>query len=80
MAYGYDDARYTHKQNLEAWHRAVHGQVTVVQYYGDNFSEPWVMPPFALAIQRRPPVPPEPRHRGRLFPDLSARLLVERTV
>lgn len=51
MAYGYDDARYEHKKNLEAWHQAVHGQVTVVQYYGDNFSEPWVMPPFAIAIQ-----------------------------
>jgi hypothetical protein len=51
MAYGYDDARYTHKKNLEAWHKAVRGQVTVVQYYSDNFSEPWVMPPFALAIQ-----------------------------
>jgi hypothetical protein len=51
MAYGYGDARYEHKKNLEAWHKAVHGQVTVVQYYSDNFSEPWVMPPFALAIQ-----------------------------
>lgn len=51
MAYGYDDARYEHKQNLEAWHQAVHGQVTVVQYYSDNFSEPWVMSPFAIAIQ-----------------------------
>ena len=51
MAYGYDDARYEHKKNLEAWHKAVHGQVTVVQYYSDNFSEPWVMPPFAIAIQ-----------------------------
>jgi hypothetical protein len=51
MAYGYDDARYTHKQNLEAWHKAVRGQVTVVQYYSDNFSEPWVMPPFAIAIR-----------------------------
>lgn len=51
MAYGYDDARYEHKKNLEAWHAAVHGQVTAVQYYSDNFSEPWVMPPFALAIR-----------------------------
>ena len=32
MAYGYDDARYEHKKNLEAWRKAVGGQVTVVQY------------------------------------------------
>jgi hypothetical protein len=50
MGYGYDDPRYDHKKNLEAWKAAAHGGVTVVQYYSDNFAEPWVMPPFAQAI------------------------------
>jgi hypothetical protein len=51
MAYGYGDPRYGHKKNLEAWQEAVGGRVTVVQYYSDNFSEPWVMPPFAIAVR-----------------------------
>lgn len=50
MAFGYDDPRYDRK-NLEAWQKAAPGGMTIVQYYGDNFAEPWVMPPFALAIQ-----------------------------
>jgi len=51
MAYGYDDARYDHRKNLEAWHAAAPGGLTVVQYYSDNFAEPWVPPPFATAIK-----------------------------
>lgn len=51
MAAGYDDPRYDHKKNLEAWQKAAPGGVTVVQYYSDNFAEPWIMPPFAQAIQ-----------------------------
>jgi len=51
MAYGYDDPRYERKKNLEAWRKAAPGGVTVIQYYSDNFAEPWVMSPFAIAIQ-----------------------------
>lgn len=50
MAYGYDDPRYERKTNLEAWRKSAPGGLTVVQYYSDNFAEPWVMPPFAKAI------------------------------
>jgi len=46
----YDDPRYD-KTNLELWHQAAPGGLTVGQYYGDNFCEPWIMPPFALAIE-----------------------------
>ena len=46
----YDDARYD-KTNFELWQQAARGGMTVGQYYGDNFSEPWILPPFALAIQ-----------------------------
>ena len=46
----YDDARYD-KTDFELWQQAARGGMTVGQYYGDNFCEPWIMPPFALAIQ-----------------------------
>jgi hypothetical protein len=48
---GYDDPRYDRKANLEAWRGAALGGLTLCQYYSDNFSEPWVMPPFTLAIE-----------------------------
>jgi hypothetical protein len=48
---GYDDERYDRKANLEAWHKASPGGITICQYYTDNFAEPWVLPPFALALQ-----------------------------
>ena len=51
MAFGYDDPRYDRRQNLEAWHAAAPGGVTIVQYYSDNFCQPWVMQPFARAIE-----------------------------
>ena len=51
MGFGYDDARYDRKKNLEAWQGAARGGMTIVQYYSDNFAEPWVMPPFATAIR-----------------------------
>ncbi len=46
----YDDPRYD-KTNLEGWRQAARGGLTVCQYYGDNFCQPWIMPPFAMAIQ-----------------------------
>lgn len=49
--YGYDDVRYDRKANLETWRMAAPAGITICQYYSDNFSEPWIMPPFALAIQ-----------------------------
>lgn len=49
--YGYDDGRYAWKDNLETWRKAAPAGITVCQYYCDNFSEPWILPPFALAIQ-----------------------------
>lgn len=51
MAFGYDDPRYERKSNLQAWRKAAPGGVMVSQYYSDNFAEPWVMSPFAIAIQ-----------------------------
>jgi hypothetical protein len=50
LGYGYDDARYD-KQNLEAWHQAARGGLTVCNYYSDNFAEPWVMSPWTIAIE-----------------------------
>jgi hypothetical protein len=47
----YGDPRYGRRTNLEAWQQAARGGLTVCQYYCDNFSEPWISPPFALAIQ-----------------------------
>lgn len=49
-AVGYDDAKYD-RTNLEAWHRAARGGLTVCNYYSDNFSEPWVMQPFTVAME-----------------------------
>jgi hypothetical protein len=48
--FGYDDPRYD-KKNLETWRKAAGGGLTLFQYYSDNFAEPWIMPPFAIAIQ-----------------------------
>jgi hypothetical protein len=47
----YEDDRYGLKPNLEKWRKAVHNQITICQYYTDNFAEPWVMAPFALSIE-----------------------------
>lgn len=47
---GYDDPRYN-AQNLEAWRAAAGKNLTVCQYYGDNFSQPWIMGPFTTAIE-----------------------------
>lgn len=47
---GYSDPRYN-KDNLEKWRKAAKGGMTIVQYYTDNFSEPWVMGPFTLAME-----------------------------
>jgi hypothetical protein len=51
MAFGYGDPRYERKKNLEAWHRFAPAGMTVTQYYSDNFAEPWIMSPFAAAIE-----------------------------
>lgn len=48
---GYDDPKYDRKANLESWQKAAQGGLTVCQYYTDNFAEPWVLPPFAIAIE-----------------------------
>lgn len=47
--YGYDDSRYN-KDNLEQWRKAAISGMTIVQYYTDNFAEPWVMGPFTTAM------------------------------
>ncbi len=51
LGFGYDDARYDRRKNLEDWQKVAPGGMTIVQYYSDNFAEPWVMPPFAGAIR-----------------------------
>lgn len=48
--YGYDDPRYDRKENLTLWKKACKGGVTITQYYTDNFAEPWILPPFTIAI------------------------------
>jgi hypothetical protein len=48
---GYDDPRYGWRDKLDKWRVAAHGQITVCQYYTDNFCQPWVMSPFALAVE-----------------------------
>ena len=48
---GYDDDSYGLKPNLEKWRKAVHNQISICQYYTDNFAEPWVMAPFTIAIE-----------------------------
>jgi hypothetical protein len=47
----YDNPSYGERKNLELWQQAARGGLTVCQYYGDNFCEPWIMPPFAMAIE-----------------------------
>jgi hypothetical protein len=47
--FGYDDPRYN-KSNLESWHKAAPAGMTICQYYCDNFSEPWILPPFSIAM------------------------------
>ena len=47
----YDDDKYPLKPNLEKWRKAVHNQITICQYYTDNFAEPWVMAPFTFAME-----------------------------
>ena len=47
---GYDDPAYGRRGNLEAWRKAAPGGLTVCQYYADNFSEPWILPPFTAAL------------------------------
>ncbi len=47
----YDDDKYPLKPNLEKWRKAVHNQISICQYYTDNFAEPWVMAPFAFAME-----------------------------
>ncbi len=49
-AWGYDDPRYDRKDNLAQWRKACKGGITITQYYTDNFAEPWILPPFTLAI------------------------------
>lgn len=48
---GYDDDRYPVKPQLEKWRKAAKGGLTICQYYTDNFAEPWVMAPFAIALE-----------------------------
>ena len=48
---GYDDEHYDMKPNLEKWRHAVGNHIDLCQYYTDNFSEPWVMAPFTVAME-----------------------------
>ena len=47
---GYDDPRYDRKDNLAQWRSVSKAGITIGQYYTDNFAEPWVMPPFTVAM------------------------------
>ncbi|MDB6026934.1 MAG: hypothetical protein JWM68_3157 [Verrucomicrobiales bacterium] len=47
---GYDDPKYD-RRNLDNWRKAAKGGLTICQYYTDNFAEPWVMGPFAIAME-----------------------------
>lgn len=49
--FGYDTDTSDRKQNLERWRQAARGGITLCQYYTDNFAEPWVMAPFAIAME-----------------------------
>jgi hypothetical protein len=46
---GYADPKYN-AANLEAWRAVAGDRLTICQYYGDTFSQPWVMGPFTRAI------------------------------
>ena len=46
---GYSDPRYD-ATSLEAWRAVAGGRLSICQYYGDTFSQPWVMGPFTRAI------------------------------
>ncbi len=50
-AWGYDDPRYDRRDNLRIWREASRGGITICQYYTDNFAEPWILPPFAIALE-----------------------------
>jgi hypothetical protein len=47
---GYADAKYN-ATNLESWRGVAGERLTICQYYGDTFSQPWVMGPFTQAIE-----------------------------
>lgn len=47
---GYDDPTYGRIDNLEAWRKVCRGGLNIVQYYTDNFAEPWILPPFTVAM------------------------------
>jgi hypothetical protein len=47
---GYSDPRYD-ASNLEAWRAVAGRKLTICQYYGDTFSQPWIMGPFTRAIE-----------------------------
>jgi hypothetical protein len=47
---GYDDPGYD-KRNLDNWRKAAKGGLTICQYYTVIFAEPWVMGPFAIAME-----------------------------
>ncbi|MDH7480654.1 MAG: DUF4838 domain-containing protein [Armatimonadota bacterium] len=49
--YGYDDARYDLKDNLEKWRKSAPGGFTLCQYYTDNFATPWISAPYAIVIK-----------------------------
>jgi hypothetical protein len=46
---GYADPKYN-ATNLESWRAVAGDRLTTCQYYGDTFSQPWVMAPFTRAI------------------------------
>ncbi len=46
----YNDDRYGRKDNLEKWRNAARAGMTICQYYTDNFAEPWILPPFTVAM------------------------------
>ena len=49
-ALGYSDPRYD-ATNLEAWRAVAGHNLSICQYYGDTFSQPWIMGPFTVAIE-----------------------------
>jgi hypothetical protein len=49
--HGYDDPKYDRREDLARWIKACRGGITICEYYTDNFAEPWVMPPFTVAME-----------------------------
>ncbi len=48
---GYDNPTYDWLPNVEAWRKSADNRLTLCQYYTDNFAEPWIAPPYIIALE-----------------------------